>query len=112
MRNAMRYRGSMRRARSFQVRDGAGVAVSSVMSAGGLGDGDQAIDQRMLQHLLGTRGPVNHDAVDPLAATEPEVQAPIILAGEAHPAIDDPALLEITGLDEHLGPDRAAVAPC
>src|SRR3954447_10814807 len=112
MRNAMRYRGSMRRARSFQVRDAAGVAVSSVMSAGGFGDRDQAINQRMPQHLLGAGRPVDHDAVDPLATAEPEVQSTVVLAGEAHSAIDDPALLEITRFHNHLSANRAAVAAC
>src|SRR5689334_7654118 len=91
---------------------GARARNDNLTSARGLGDGDQAVDQRMLQYLLGAGRPVDDDAVDPLATTEPEVQSTIVLAGEAHSAIDDPALLEITGFHNHFGADRAAVAAC
>src|SRR5512146_2826766 len=99
MRNAMRYRGSMRRARSRSVRDTGGVvAAKSVMtSACRLGDRQDAIDERGLQHLLRAGRPVNHDAIDPFATTEAEVQAPIVLAREAHAAIDHASLPQVAG---------------
>src|SRR3954470_17156813 len=72
---------------------------------------EEAVDRQMLQHLLGARGPVDDEAIHPLAAAEPEVQSSIILAGEAHAAVDDPSLRQPARLEHHLGTDRAAIAP-
>src|SRR5690242_21357396 len=54
---------------------------------------------------------MNHDPIDPLGVTEPEVEAAIVLAGEAHAAVDDAALLDPRGLKNYFGADRAAIAP-
>src|SRR5512142_833640 len=113
MRPAMRYRGSTCRPRSHQpmVDRGGGAAAASVMGSGlRLGDRVDLVDRRVGQHLLRARRPVDYDAIDPLGSAEPKVDAAIVLAGEAHPAIDDAPLTRARRLEHELGADRAAIA--
>src|SRR6185503_16111146 len=84
--------------------------VASLTLALRLCHGGEGIDNWALQHLLRSRRPVNHDAVDPLARAKSEVNAPVVLAGESGSAVDDATLGEIARLEHHLGADRAPVA--
>src|SRR5712664_3602808 len=81
-------------------------------SAPRLGDSVELVHREMLQHLLRARRPVDDDAVDPFAATDPEVQTPVVLAGEPHSTVDDAPLRKSPPacLHHHLGTDRAPVA--
>src|SRR5204862_3083680 len=83
---------------------------ASRRSSHGLVDRHDAISGGARDHLSRSRWPLDGDAIDPLALAEPEVWAPVVLAGESGPAVDDATLHEVAGLDRHLGADRAAVA--
>src|SRR5215210_5210302 len=76
----------------------------------GLDDGDKAIHGRTLKYLSFARRPADDNAVYPLALTKTEVQAPVVLTRESRSAVDDAALGQISGFDQHLGTDRAAIA--
>ena len=82
----------------------------SSASALRLGDGHDAVHREMLEHLRRPGRPVDDDAIHPLAPAQSEVRPPVVLAGEAHPAIHDPPLRQPARLDHHLGADRAPVA--
>src|SRR6476619_2556188 len=88
----------------------AGCVVSLIRSVSRLGDGNEAVDSRAIDDLHFPRRPGDHRAIDPLVATEPEVQSPIVLAREAGAAVDDAPLTQIARLDLDLGADGAAVA--
>src|SRR5690348_3474149 len=75
-----------------------------------LRDGEDAVDRRAGEHLLRSRRPIDGQAIHPLVRAEPEVQPPVVLAGEAGSAIDDAALFEIARLEQHFGANGAPVA--
>src|SRR3954462_5609492 len=53
---------------------------------------------------------MNHDAIDPFTCPKSEVDAAIVLAGEAGSAVHDPPLGKPTRLEHHLGAYCTAIA--
>src|SRR4051794_27818024 len=101
-----------RQARSSALRSAVAAGTTLLIaSPDRLGHGDDAVYLRARQYLPRPGGPRDHHSIDPLACAEAEVQASVVLAREAGAAVDDPSLREIAGLEEHLGADRAPIAP-